>query len=111
MGADLYVMDKDGNEIAYFRDSYNSSNNLLWRFGGNYWGMSELKTDKQKLEYLKKCINKGFKKDEKFNKFKFEGISKEEEKEIVLKELKELQRWIRIAESTINNGGNIIWSV
>lgn len=45
MGADLYITFK-GDEIGYFRDSYNNSN-LLWQFGLDYWVWLESLLNKQ----------------------------------------------------------------
>jgi len=72
MGADIYVEDKKGEELFYFRDAYNLTN-LAWVVGMSYWkdGKKNHKTFMKKLseitdEQIKSRVNFLFtkKKDE-----------------------------------------------
>ncbi len=104
MGADLEIQ-QDGKQIAYFRDSYNSSN-ILWQFGGRYWDMLKLKSQKAKIEYLKDCLKKlPYKKNE------WEDMLNDKWKAYFMEKADKFEEWIRTADRMrTQKGVKIIWS-
>ncbi len=107
MGADLYIYDEKGNEVAYFRDSYNMWN-VLWRLNGSYWEMANnLETDKEKIEYLKSKLEMlNYKKEE------WKELFKEKHYVYFCREADKLKEWVELAEKCLNKKGyKIGWCV
>lgn len=113
---ELAIEDKNGNQLGYFRDSYNWSC-ILWQFGGSWWQIvSQNKTDKQRLEALKGIIHFEASKGKAISTMQedkiqyWEYVMKEEWAKAYKDSLKELNEWIVLAEKTIKQKGKIIWS-
>ncbi|MBB6496017.1 hypothetical protein [Methanococcus maripaludis] len=114
MGADLYIEDKIGNNLGYFRDSYNDSN-VFWKFEGSYWEMIEIATEEiysevnceKAISYMEEKLAN----DEVFEKNISELL--EVEKEYFKKEAKNLKKFVKKARAVLNGKieGKIIFSV
>lgn len=109
MGADL-IIDKDSEEIAYFRDSYNCYN-VLWQFDGNYGAMVRLDNDYERIMYMKEKLH-----NSEYTVKEWKILFKPEIYDIFVDKLERLKKWIKIAESCVNTDGEIkkgyeiIWS-
>ncbi|MBA2861786.1 hypothetical protein [Methanococcus maripaludis] len=114
MGADLYIEDKIGNNLGYFRDSYNDSN-VFWKFEGSYWEMIEIATEEMYSEVnCEKAISYMEEKlanDEVFEKNISELLDVEQE--YFKKESKQLKKFVKKARDVLNGKieGKIIFSV
>ncbi|MBA2846619.1 hypothetical protein HNP88_000803 [Methanococcus maripaludis] len=114
MGADLYIEDKIGNNLGYFRDAYNDSN-VFWKFEGSYWEMIDLAREEiysevdceKAISYMEKKLAN----DEVFEK----NISDllDVEQEYFKKEAKDLKKFVKVARDVLNGNikGRIIFSV
>ena len=114
MGADLYIEDEQGNEIKYFRDSYNDSN-VFWKFEGSYWEMDVIARGESEegYDYEKAVsyIEEKLKNEEIFEK-NISEYSKEEQ-EYFTKEAKQLKEFIKTARAVLDGkmNGKIIFSM
>ncbi len=56
MGADIYLKQKDGKTIRYFRDPYNQSS-VMWKLNLSWWrDIDNKKTDLENLKMIKEKI-------------------------------------------------------